>query len=158
MARARPIEGLDPHLPYASAAVRIVGVRAEELHEAADGVLDTQDIEPLHDMRVASRRLRAALEIFGPCFPPDEHKALLKDVKRLADALGERRDCDVTIAFLERFAAGVPGGDRVSIRGLIDEVRFEQAAANDALKPFLANGSVERLNERLASLARGRTA
>ena len=33
------------------------------------GVLDVGDIERVHDMRVATRRLRAALEIFGPCFP-----------------------------------------------------------------------------------------
>ena len=40
-----------------------------ELAEHAEGVLDTGDIERVHDMRVATRRLRAALEIFEPCFP-----------------------------------------------------------------------------------------
>ena len=65
------------------------------------GVLDVDDIERVHDMRVATRRLRAALEIFGPCFPRQELKAALRQVKELADALGERRDRDVAIATLE---------------------------------------------------------
>ena len=50
-----------------------VAVRAQELFEHADGVLDTADIERVHDMRVATRRLRAVLEIFAPCFPRKEH-------------------------------------------------------------------------------------
>ena len=41
----------------------------------ADGVLDTEDIERVHDMRVASRRLRAVLEIFAACFPEAEYSA-----------------------------------------------------------------------------------
>ena len=54
------------------------------------------EIERVHDMRVATRRLRAALEVFEPCFPGKAHAAVLRQVKALADALGERRDRDVT--------------------------------------------------------------
>ena len=43
-------------------------MRADELFGHSEGVLDTSDIERVHDMRVASRRLRAVLEIFEPCF------------------------------------------------------------------------------------------
>ena len=39
----------------------------------ADGVLDTSDIERVHDMRVATRRLRAVLEVYAPCFPRKRH-------------------------------------------------------------------------------------
>ena len=51
------------------AAAKVVAVRAQELVDHADNVLDTTDIERVHDMRVATRRLRAVLEIFAPCFP-----------------------------------------------------------------------------------------
>ena len=64
------------------------------------------DIEHVHDMRVATRRLRAALEIFEPCFPPKALGAALARRQAIADALGERRDRDVTIVALEGFAAG----------------------------------------------------
>ena len=64
-------------------------------------------------MRVASRRLRAALEVFEPCFPRKELQAACDEVKALADALGERRDRDVTIAALRGFG-GRDGGARPS--------------------------------------------
>ena len=67
-------------------------------------MLDLDDIERVHDMRVATRRLRAALEVFEPCFPRKRYREALKRVKALADALGERRDRDVAIEFL----AGLP--------------------------------------------------
>src|SRR3954447_26325236 len=97
MAKAKPIPDLTAEQPYAEAAARIVSIRGAELTDEAQGVLDTGDIERVHDMRVATRRLRAALEIFEPCFPAKPYDQALTEVKRLADALGERRDRDVGI-------------------------------------------------------------
>ena len=71
-----------------------------------------RDIERVHDMRVASRRLRAVLEIFAVCFPESEYKGVLKDVKALADALGERRDPDVHIAALDALARALTPAQR----------------------------------------------
>ncbi len=75
MAKAKPIPDLSAEQSYAEVAARIVAVRAAELTEHAQGVLDTGDIERVHDMRVATRRLRAALEIFEPCFPAERPTA-----------------------------------------------------------------------------------
>src|SRR3954467_6546523 len=118
MAKAREVE-IAPDEPFRATAARVVGVRAEELFEHASGVLDTEDIERVHDMRVATRRLRAVLEIFGPCFSRRAHKDVLRDVKRLADALGDRRDPDVQIASLERYAAEAPAADRPGAESLL---------------------------------------
>ena len=60
MAKAREVP-LRADEPFEVAGRRVVGARAEELFEHADGVLDTEDIERVHAMRVASRRLRAVL-------------------------------------------------------------------------------------------------
>jgi CHAD domain-containing protein len=152
MAKARAIEGLTATDPYAAAAARIVAVRAEELIESAPGVLDIEDIERLHDMRVATRRLRAALEIFGPCFPPKESKAAVRDVKALADALGERRDRDVTIAALEEVAAAMPAPDRPGVKTLIEGLRAEQAKANKALTRFVSEERLVSLRDQLSEL------
>src|SRR5918911_4916701 len=100
MAKAREIPGLHADMSFAEAAAATVAVRAEELFEHSAGVLDTSDIERVHDMRVASRRLRAVLEIYAPCFPAADFKPLLAEVKALADALGERRDPDVLLVRL----------------------------------------------------------
>src|SRR4029450_4959971 len=136
MAKARAIDGLNADDPYGTAAARIVEGRGQELLDPAEGVLDTSDIERVHDMRVASRRLRAALEIFGPCFPRKELKAALRDVNVLADVLGEPRDRDVTIAALDDVAGSMAAPDRPGIRTFSETLRLEQARANKELARF----------------------
>ena len=110
MAKARDIPGLDGRHSFRAVARAAVSVRAAEVFEHAAGVLDTDDIERVHDMRVATRRLRAVLEIFAPAFDKDEHKAVLKDVKALADALGARRDPDVAARRARRAGGSLPAG------------------------------------------------
>src|SRR6478735_8585866 len=102
MARARAIPGLGPDIAMREAAGRTVEIRAREVFSFAEGVLDTTEIERVHDMRVATRRLRAALEVFAVCFPARAFKSVLRDVKELADALGMRRDPDVALLSLDR--------------------------------------------------------
>ena len=102
MAKARPIPELRPEEPFAIAAAKVVAVRAAELREHSHGVLDLDDIERVHDMRVATRRLRAVLEVFRPCFPKAAPtRRACAELKDLADALGERRDRDVQIEALD---------------------------------------------------------
>jgi CHAD domain-containing protein len=154
MAKAADIE-VSPWEPYAVAAARIVRVRADELFDHAAGVLDTEDIERVHDMRVATRRLRAVLEIFEPCFERGPFKTALGDVKALADALGERRDPDVHIAALEAFEAKVPAGDRAGVRLLVERQRARQAAGNGVLAAALERMRDDDLHTRLLGLADG---
>jgi CHAD domain-containing protein len=152
MAKADSIE-IDPWEPFAVAGARIVRTRTDELFGEAENVLDIDDIERVHDMRVASRRLRAVLEIFAPCFPPDEFRGVLRDVKRLADALGERRDPDVHIDALEQFNTGVLEVQRGGIRRLIARLRVEQAHGNEVLAVALERAERTSLHERLRALA-----
>src|SRR3954470_9134380 len=128
MTKARDIPGLHAGMTFAEAAAATVATRAEELFDEADGVLDMDDIERVHDMRVATRRLRAVLEIFGPCFPRDLHGEVLRDVKRLADALGERRDPDVQIERLRAYERSAAAADRPGLDLLVQRVGERQAA------------------------------
>jgi len=139
--------------PFRLAAARTVRTRTEELVAHADGVLDTRDIERVHDMRVASRRLRAVLEIFSVCFPPSEFKGVLKDVKALADALGERRDPDVHIAALQDFGRVLTPAQRGGVQWLVAEQRELQTAGNEVLAAALQRMEERGLRERLLALA-----
>ena len=152
MARPRDVPGFDCDESFSLAGARVVEVRAGEVFEHAGGVLDLDDIEPLHDMRVASRRLRAALEVFRPCFPRKRYKRALKGVKALADALGERRDRDVSIAFLAGFLEEAPAADRGPLEALLAGLREEQRQANEELAPFLAEERLVELRDALGEL------
>jgi CHAD domain-containing protein len=154
VARARDVPGFDCEETFSASAERVVKVRATEVFAHSEGVLDLDDIEALHDMRVATRRLRAALEVYAPCFPSKRHRKALKRVKRLADALGERRDRDVAIEFLTGFAAEAPQGDRAAVEALIERLRHEQREANEELTPFLADKRLKKLRRRLHELAK----
>jgi len=153
MAKDRQIEGVTEKTPFAEAGAIVIETRAEELFAHTDGVLDTTEIEGVHDMRVATRRLRAALEVFAPCFPKAEHKRVLKEVKEIADALGERRDRDVAIASLSSFAEQMPTPDRPGIASLVERFAGEQQAANEALGPFVGPDRLRRLDSALKHLA-----
>jgi CHAD domain-containing protein len=152
MAKAKPIPDLSAEDSYAEAAAKIVEVRSDELIEQAQGVLNTGDIERVHDMRVASRRLRAALEIFEPCFPAKPYRQTLDEVKRLADALGERRDRDVAIAALGAFNDQMAAPDRPGVDSLIGRLRAEQEEANAALAPVVEEAHLRPLRVSLQDL------
>jgi CHAD domain-containing protein len=153
MAKARDIPQLADAGSFREAAAMAVQVRAEEVFEHATGVLDVSDIERVHAMRVATRRLRAVMEIFAPAFPRKQHRAALKEVKALADALGERRDRDVAIESMTRIGLALTATDRRGIDHLIGELRDEQRGANAALAAALQAIEANDLRGRLRALA-----
>ena len=61
------------------------------------------DIEALHEMRVACRRLRIAMAVFGDVLP-DDLRALSAELGWVADALGQVRDLDVQLEWLRPLA------------------------------------------------------
>jgi CHAD domain-containing protein len=151
VAGARKVK-LDCDASFSKAAEKAVKVRSREVFVHAEGVLDLEQVEYVHDMRVATRRLRAALEIFEPCFPPKRHRKALKKVKELADALGERRDADVEIEMLEALADDTAEADRAGLRELIEERRARQREANEELASHVAPKRLRKLRKRLKKL------
>jgi CHAD domain-containing protein len=61
------------------------------------GTLVGEDIEELHDMRVATRRMRSAFDVFHPAFNPKIMKHYLKGLREIGRALGQVRDLDVIL-------------------------------------------------------------
>jgi CHAD domain-containing protein len=152
MAKARAV-AIDPEGPFGEAARRTLAVRGPELLEFRDGTLLGEDIEELHSMRVASRRLRAALEVYAGCFPRKRHQRLLALVKETADALSEARDLDVMIEFLQRYATTAPGPDRAGVQSLVQLLRRQRRAADEHLGPAIARLETEAFAEQLRRLA-----
>ena len=158
MAKAHEIEGLTPELPYREAARLTVEVRARELFAHAEGVLDVGDPERVHDMRVASRRLRAALEIYAPCFEAGLYRDVLAEVKALADALGARRDPDVQLLALGALVEAMGPEEQAGLELLAADRRAERAAGNEVLEAALRRAEEDDLAGRLRALAAGAAA
>lgn len=127
-------------------------MRSSELFAVADRVLGTEDIGPVHDMRVASRRLRAMLEIYAPCFPARNFDAVLTDVKALADALGSRRDPDVQLAALADFAAAAGPAEQPGLEAYRRRLAERQQEGNVVLEQALDRAREHDLRGRLDEL------
>jgi CHAD domain-containing protein len=149
MAKAKKIEALDCGAP-ASEGVRLVLLaRFDEMAEYRGAALDFTGVEGVHDMRVASRRLRSALRDFGPHVRRPPRLARLRGgLKELAGALGAVRDEDVAIAALVRLADVAPGEARAGIEALAEERRGLRERRREQLFEALAPESVEKLRER----------
>jgi hypothetical protein len=112
--KARKVKGLDPAAPLADNAERIVRVRLDELCSFMPRAADPSEVEALHDMRIAAKRLRYILEITGPCFG-SYAKSAVKMTKDLQDLLGEIHDCDVQIPEITEVLERVVTEDAVAI-------------------------------------------
>jgi len=141
--------------PFEDAAREVIAERTAAVFKRdSRDVLDLGDIEGVHKMRVATRRLRAALEVFAPALDRRRGKRALHRVKVLAEALGERRDRDVQLEALEALEAATAGAERRAVEILIGELREEQQHANTQLAKVLRRVRRERLQQRLERLAR----
>lgn len=152
MAKAREITGLDCAADANRWAAEVLRVRFEEIAESRAAALDSGDIEGVHQMRVATRRLRSALRDFAPLMRRRPLKKVKRDLKRVADALGAARDLDVAIVALERLQAEAKDEPvKAGVGKLIDERRAERERAQIDLTQTLAAAAVEDLQTRFAA-------
>ena len=86
------------------------------------GVKEGRDAEYVHGMRVASRRLRSALPLFSFCFREKKFRQWMREIRAITRALGNARDTDVQIAFLETYVPGHPpiNGTNEAINSLFE--------------------------------------
>ena len=117
-----------PKTTFRDAAARVLTERLDTVMAHEAGTRAGTDPEELHDMRVASRRLRAAVEAFAICYHGKKFARIAKQTKELTDALGGVRDSDVLLARMEAYAATVPPDERPAIAGFIRRIHTEREA------------------------------
>ncbi len=105
MAKAKEITGLDCAADALEWAATVLRVRFDEVIELRGAALDFSDIEGVHAMRVATRRLRSALRDFLPLMKKRPLRRVRRNLKEIADSLGAVRDQDVAILALEHLQA-----------------------------------------------------
>lgn len=93
-------------------ACQYLRTQLDALIEQVYGIRENKDIEPVHQARVASRRMRAGLAMFADCFEEKKVCQWRKRIRRLTKGLGLARDLDVQIEFLEEFLKGLDEKDR----------------------------------------------
>lgn len=147
MAKAKDIEGLDYGAGAGDGIRLILRSRFEEMRSFRDAALDWSDIEGVHDMRVASRRLRSALRDFMPYLRERKFRRSNKAVKSIADALGAVRDEDVAIVALEQLASEAPSAVSAGIENIADERRQKRDIARAELEQAITDEALAKLEK-----------
>lgn len=148
MAKAKEITGLDCDANALEWAAKTLRVRFEEVLELRGAALDSEGIEGVHDMRVATRRLRSALRDFAHLMKKKSLKKISKDIKRIADTLGMARDQDVAIVALEKLRKKSKDRQvKEGIAKLIEERRVIRDQAQLDIMETLAVSNMEILQK-----------
>jgi hypothetical protein len=138
VARARKVTGIKPKGSFRDNARRVIAVRLDELlswHEALD---DPALMTELHDMRIAAKRLRYALEMFDVCFP--ESTGVLKDLSGLQEELGDIHDLDMLTVLLRKRLRATEAGTEAAAVAIMSE-NLSPRQKNSRIRQMLLAGA-----------------
>jgi triphosphatase len=112
-----------------------------------------EDPEELHDMRVATRRMRAAMKVFEDALPA-RTRAFRDSLKWVAGSLGEVRDVDVQLGHLEAWISEAAPQDREPLAALGTVLEGQRAKARKAMLRVLDSRRYARLIASFAGFLR----
>jgi CHAD domain-containing protein len=141
----------DPPAHHVRAALDL-RLRALLHHEP--GTRSGADIEDLHQMRVAVRRMRAMLTAARPLLDAGWAGVLRAELGWLGRGLGPVRDLDVLLLRLRGEIAGLPDRERAAGGVLVEALEAERVEARAAMLAALDDPRYTALLERLADAVR----
>ena len=144
---------IDPSMSLGEVAFAVLRTQFAEMLDHEPGTRLGEDPEELHDMRVPTRRMRAAMKVFEGALP-ERASWLREELRWVAQALGEVRDLDVQI---ERFQAWKREADE-EVSGFLDRIltitHKRRAEARKNMLETLDSVRYERLLSSFAEMLR----
>lgn len=130
----------------------LIGERWEAVWKAVPVAMKGDDPEGVHDVRVASRRLRAAMDVAHGAFPKEWFRPLHRLAKQITRELGAVRDRDVLIEALRKDRKAASPEEWPGIDLVIQRIERERQAARAEMEAFLAglehSGMIEETRRR----------
>ncbi len=147
--------GVLPDDPMSEAGRKVLCFHFGRMLAHEPGTRLGEDIEELHDMRVATRRMRSAFRVFAPYFDPDVLRPSLKGLRRTGRALGRVRDLDVFMEKAQNYLAeekevvvvqaGSPHPHECSdLDGLLEDWRGQREATRTKMLAYLDSKQYQR--------------
>ena len=154
MAKPTPVRGLHAATPMPEAARALLGGRLADVQRQLGKLRGELAADKVHDARVATRRLRAALVLFG-----DDKRVRRADkvVSVLQDALGEVRDLHVQLDAFTAMGDQASPLERTALRHVREHLASRLPGRTEALRAAIpkwqkdgleALGRLERLQPR----------
>ena len=110
MSRKSPAAAAEP-FPLCDHADQLV----EAFRQVLPGALGGEDVEAIHQARVATRRIKAATDLFKRVIPKQPRKGFVRTLRRVRRSLGRVRDIDVMLGHLDALAAAGASEHRQAI-------------------------------------------
>jgi len=133
----------------AVAAKKVLRAQFEAMRRNEEGTREGEDLEALHDMRVATRRMRAALKIAGPYLEGKEARRVTDGVRSVTQALGAVRDLDVLIERARDFQAHLPEEQQQDLDGLLSDWAGRRDGARKDMLRLLDSDDYRRFEKRM---------
>jgi CHAD domain-containing protein len=129
--------GLKPADTLAEGGRKVLGFHLARMLQHEPGTREGDDIEALHDMRVAVRRMRAAFRVFEAGFSKKTIKPFIAGLRATGRALGRVRDLDVFIQKLQAYQQTLPADEQSVLQPLLDSWRSEREQARQKMLAYL---------------------
>jgi CHAD domain-containing protein len=147
------ITGLTPGMPVSAAAKRVLRARLKVVRSLIPPALQSaaKDPEPIHQLRVATRRARAALDLFKECLSERFHNRLLRVLRKVGRVAGPARDADVLLLRLAASLASAAASDQPGLHWVMGQLCAQRLAAEAKLIRTLpkAQARIRRLERKL---------
>jgi CHAD domain-containing protein len=134
----------------AAAAVKTLRFHFARMMAHEEGTRSGDDPEDLHDMRVATRRMRAALRVFGDHVDPAAVRPIERGLRHTGRVLGAVRDLDVINEKTMRYVESLPEERRHELDPLLDAWRAKRDEARAHMLAYLDGDKYRRFTERFA--------
>ena len=148
----RPAEKVAPAPSLRLRAAQVIDEQRVKMFAQVAAAVDGRDPEGVHDMRVATRRLRAALKVFTPWLDPDDLARLAPSMRTLTRALGRVRELDVLRLRLSGLAAQATPQRALAIECVDTRLARRRSRARARMMAAFAKVDLDRLDGRLQRL------
>lgn len=146
--------GVDSMTPVGYAATRILRVRSRRMFDLEPAAASGTDVDAVHDMRVASRRTREALDALAPAFKPKTVDELIAIAKSVTGSLGAVRDADVFIAEFSAMAeAAKDPEETLALAYIIGQRQAKRTVALRRMRRHLGKLDLKQSRKRFRRVA-----
>lgn len=133
-------------MPVRRVAASIIRKQFEKMVSHESGVRCGKDPEDVHDMRVAIRRLRAAIKVFA-AYLPESFESIRQELRWIGRLLGEVRDLDVQLAQLDEWRDRFSDEQRSALGTVVTALRVRRGRARGRLVHALNSSRYSTLVE-----------
>ncbi len=139
--------GVEPDDPLAEAGRKVLRYHFAQMLLHEDGTRLGEDIEELHDMRVATRRMRAAFEVFGAAYKSKTIQPHLKGLRATGRALGRVRDLDVFMEKAQKYLESLPEEQHGGLGPLLQSWQRERETARSEMITYLDSAAYKSFKD-----------